>query len=164
VPNIAQVLKQEIARISRKEAKAVAGPARKATVAFRKAVADLRRRIAIQDRETKQLEAMVKMAAAQPAAAPADAKADRSWITGKRIKSLRRKLGLSQAEFGKLAKVSEQGVYLWERKPGKLPLRAATKAALLPLRGLGAREARAMLADMKPKKAAKRAKAKRRGK
>jgi hypothetical protein len=41
-----------------------------------------------------------------------------------------------------------EGVYQWERKPGMLRLRDATKAAVMAVRGLGAREAKARLAEM----------------
>lgn len=53
--------------------------------------------------------------------------------------------------------VTAQAVYLWERKPGMLKLRETTKAALLAVRGIGAREAKARLAAMESKPKAKKA-------
>jgi DNA-binding transcriptional regulator YiaG len=52
-------------------------------------------------------------------------------ITSTTIRSLRSRLGLSQADFGKLAGVTTGAVYLWESKEGPLNLRDKTKAALL---------------------------------
>jgi len=48
-------------------------------------------------------------------------------------------LGLSQVEFGKLAGVTTGAVYLWETKEGPLNLRDKTKAALLSIKGMGAK-------------------------
>ena len=62
---------------------------------------------------------------------------------------------MTQEEFAKLVGVSSQGVYVWESKPGMLRLREATKAALMAVRGLGAREAKERLAGMAVKKADK---------
>ena len=80
------------------------------------------------------------------------------------IRSLRRKLGLSQKEFGKLAGVSTGAVTQWERKSGALKLRGATKTALLAIRGIGKAEARKRLDQQKPVRAKKAVKAKRRRK
>ena len=66
------------------------------------------------------------------------------------MRSLRRKIGLSQDAFAKLVGVSSNAVYQWESKPGMLRLRDNTRAALLAVRKLGAREAKARLAAMKP--------------
>ena len=62
---------------------------------------------------------------------------------------MRRKLRLSQAQFARLLKVSPVSVYLWEKKQGALKLRDATRAAVLGLRGMGAREAKQRLKLMK---------------
>ena len=50
---------------------------------------------------------------------------------------------------------SWNAVYIWERKPGMLRMRDATKAAVMAVRGLGAREAKARLAEMVPVKKAR---------
>ena len=96
---------------------------------------------------------MNKCQAAQPA--PAPEQAEKGWISGKGIRSLRKRLGLAQNEFARLAGVSDQAVYLWEQKTGMLKLRSDTKAAVFAVRGIGAKEARARLEAMAPAKAAK---------
>ena len=84
-----------------------------------------------------------------PAAPPAAGqKGERQWFLAKGVRSMRRKLKLSQAELGKLAGVTPQAVMLWESKTGRLRLRAATESKLQAVRGMGIREARQALADM----------------
>jgi DNA-binding transcriptional regulator YiaG len=68
-------------------------------------------------------------------------------LTSRGIRSLRNRLRLSQADFGKLVGTTPGAVHLWERKDGPLSLRDKTKAALLSIRGLGAREAKEKLAE-----------------
>ena len=66
-------------------------------------------------------------------------------FSAKGVRSLRRRLKVSQAEFAKLLGVSAQAVYLWEGKSGPLALRQETRKALANLRGLGRREIKKML-------------------
>ncbi len=149
--NVITVLKAEISRIARKEAKQAVAPFRKPTTSARRTFADLKRRVVTLEKECRRLAALL---AKVPQPEPAEVSA-KGWISGKGVRSLRQKLGLTQEEFAKLVGVSSQGVYVWERKPGMLRLREATKAALMAVRGLGAREAKARLAEMTPAKKAK---------
>jgi DNA-binding transcriptional regulator YiaG len=161
MPNLAKTLKEEISRIARHEAKLAVTPIRKPTIRLRRDVAELKARLASLEKANKELSALVaKIQGAQPE--PAPEAADKGWISGKGIKSLRKRLGLSQAEFAKLVGVSDQGVYQWESKSGMLKLRNATKAAVFAVRGIGAREAKQRLEQMgkKPVKAPGRPKAK----
>lgn len=73
-------------------------------------------------------------------------------MTGRGIKSLRRKLRVSQADFGRLIGVTAQAVVNMEKKNGPLAVRKGTRAAILAIRGMGAREADAKLAEMKGEK------------
>jgi DNA-binding transcriptional regulator YiaG len=151
MPNVVQVLKAEITRLARKEARAAVAPIRRPSVRLRKEVADLKRRVALLQQENKQLLArLTRIETTLPAPAPATEK--KAWISGKGVRSLRKRLGLTRAAFAKLVKVSDNAVYIWESKPGMLKLRDTTKAAIFSVRGLGAREARERLEEMKPKK------------
>ena len=58
----------------------------------------------------------------------------RSWITGKGIKALRKRLGLTQAALASLAGVSSPAVVQWEKKSGKIRLRKATATKLQEIR------------------------------
>ena len=162
MPNIAKVLKEEIARIARKEVKVAVIKVHKPTVRLKKTVAALKRRLASLERGNKLLEAgMAKLQTAQPAAVAAEP-APRARITSKGTKSLRRKLRLSQAEFARLIGVSDQTIYNWESKQGALKVREKTRAALLAVRGLGAREAQTRLAAMRATRKAKKVATRRR--
>jgi len=160
MPNIARAFRDEVIRLSRKEAKAAFTPVRKPSVAARKALADLKRRVSALEKATKSLAVQLSKLP-QPQPEPAEGKKAR--ITGKGMRSLRKKLRLTQGDFGRLVGVSSQNVYQWERKDGALRVRNATRANILSIRDLGAREAKARLAEMKPvkKTVSKRAKSKR---
>jgi DNA-binding transcriptional regulator YiaG len=67
---------------------------------------------------------------------------EKARFTSKGIHSLRRRLHLTQAEFAKLVGATTHSVYLWEKKEGPLNLRDKTKAALLSIKGLRARDAK----------------------
>ena len=148
--NIITALKAEIARIARKEAKQAVAPLRKPAIGARHALADLKRRVATLETDNQRLAAL-RSKVPQPAPTEEPAKA-KGWVSGKGILSMRRKLGLSQEAFAKLVGVSPNAVYQWERKSGMLRLRSKTQAAVMAVRELGAREAKAKLAEMGQKK------------
>lgn len=150
--NVITALKAEISRIARKEAKALTAPLRKPANATRLTLADLKRRVAALEKQIRQADAQL---AKEPRPEPAgEAASPENRISGKGVRSLRRKLGLSQDAFARLVGVSPNSVSLWEGKPGMLRLRKATLAAVLAARGLNAREAKAKLEEQKAKKPA----------
>jgi len=61
--------------------------------------------------------------------------------TGVGIRQMRKKLGLTQAQFAKLLDVSSLSVSKWERTTGAVSMRVRTIAALRKVRGIGKREA-----------------------
>jgi DNA-binding transcriptional regulator YiaG len=136
--NIAKALKAEISRISRKEAKSATGPMAKSTIGLKKIVADLKKRLAVLEKENKRLLAGVTKEKPVSSQEPTE-ETKKARITSTTIRSLRSRLGLSQADFGKLAGVTTGAVYLWEKKEGPLNLRDKTKAALLSIKGMGAK-------------------------
>ncbi len=83
-------------------------------------------------------------------ATPEEVKASR--ISAERIRSLRRKLGISQRELGILTGTSLGAVLSWEK--GKFKPRADKKAALVAIRKLKKREVKKLLAQSykEPKK------------
>ncbi len=134
--NLASVMKAEIARLARKEAKAAVDPLRKANAGYRRDIAALKREVTALSR---QLKTAAKGSKARDEA-PADAGEERRLrFQAKGLKSHREKLGISAAEYGQLAGVSAQSIYNWEA--GKTVPRQAQVAALAELRGLGKREA-----------------------
>jgi DNA-binding transcriptional regulator YiaG len=138
MPNIAQVLKEEIARLSRREIRRQVQPLRGASTAHRRHIAALKRQVAKLER---QVVVLGRRAAAAPSEAPSDA--PRTRFVAKGLVSLRRRLGLSAGDLGRLLGVTGQSIYNWEAK--KATPRAAQLAALAALRGVGKREVKRRL-------------------
>jgi len=146
MPNVGQLLKDEIARISRREIK-------KATSALYKSSANFRGEIASLKRRNAELERAVKVLGRDRAssAAPSEVSATSAHrFSASGFRTLRHKLGLSAAQMGKLIGVSEQSIYNWETKV------ATPRAAFLPsivrLRGMGKREAAGLLENKNQKR------------
>jgi DNA-binding transcriptional regulator YiaG len=142
--NVAKILKAEIVRISRKEVKTALGEIGKSHTGLKKIVAGLKQRVASLEKENKRLVAETRKQKPESAQKPPQEQ-EKARITSKGIRSLRSRLRLTQADFAKLVGATTHAVYLWEKKEGPLRLRDKTKAALLSIRGLGAREARGKL-------------------
>jgi DNA-binding transcriptional regulator YiaG len=151
MPNFVQSLKAEIVRLSKKEVRAAVNPLRSSNVNLKKSVALLKKKTTLLEAENRRLSAFFKKTQDnRPQTSPeGNAKAR---ITSKSIKILRAKLGLSQDSFAKLLDVSSQNVYAMEHKQGRLKLRVKTLSNLLPLRGMGKREAKKRLEGMNSKK------------
>jgi DNA-binding transcriptional regulator YiaG len=145
--NIAQVLKSEIVRLSRKEVKSAVHPLRSSTFLLRKIVADLKKRIGALESENKRLSAIAQK---EQARVSPDI-AEKVRISSRGVRILRTKLGLSQDSFAKLLGVSSQAVYSMEHKQGRLRLRQGTLSSLISLRGIGKREAKRKLEELQKK-------------
>lgn len=144
MPNLMKTLRDEITRLARKEVKAAVTKVHKPTVQLKHDVAALKRTVAALVKDNKRLQGIVdQIVKAQPA--PAPEAADKARLTGKGIRSLRRKLKVSQADFGRLIGVTAQAVVNMEKKQGPLAVRKVTRVAILAIRGMGAREAKAKL-------------------
>lgn len=145
MPNIAAVLKDEIARIARKEVRAQTEDFRKTSAQYRAHIAALRRRV-------DELERQLKRASKTGARAAAPEAGDESQgpprrFSASRLAAQRRKLGLSAADFATLLGVSGQSVYKWEH--GEARPRAKQLEAIAALRGIGKREAAQRLEKMR---------------
>ena len=146
MPNIAAVLKAEILRLAGKAVRSAVTPLKGEKVALKKTVRDLRRRVERleQDNEILVAEQTRHRQLVVGAIAADDL---RIRVTGKGMRSLRRRLGLTQEEFARLVGVSAQNVYQWERKQGAIRVRDTTKKSIFAIRDLGAREAKRRLED-----------------
>ena len=148
MPNIMKALKDEIIRLARKESKSVATPLSKSSTGNRKACADLKKRVAQLEQACRGLQDQVaKLIAAQPPA-PVEEPAAPARITGKGVRSLRRKLKISQDALAKLLYVSPNSVYKWEKTSGALQMRKATRTVWLAVRDIGAAEAKQRLDEL----------------
>lgn len=154
--NALSVLKAEISRLARKEAKQVVAPVQKASATYRGLIAGLRKQVASLQQEV----AVLRKAVPTPEKSLA-AKTEpegRFWITGKGVRAMRKRTGLTQAKFAKLVGVSVPTVVNWEKAKGKLNLRKAAAGALQALRGKGKRVVAEMLGEGKTEKPAAKAK------
>ena len=147
MPNISSIFRQEILRLAGKAVRAAVMPLFKEKVVLKKIVRELKKRVerlekdnkilmGEQDRHKKFIIGTI----------PADALSIR--VTAKGMRSLRRKLGLTQEEFAKLVGVTAQTIWLWEQKEGALRVRDTTKKAIFAIRDLGAREAKRRLQEI----------------
>lgn len=142
MPNVTSILKAEISRVARKEVRAEIDTLRRASAAYRSAIAELRRQVRALEKELRRAVAHAAPPARTPPGAPAAAGAKRRFSAG-RLAAHRAKLGLSAASYGQLVGVSGQTIYQWEQ--GKARPRVAQLESLAAVRGLGAREVAARL-------------------
>lgn len=137
-------LKAEISRLARKEITRELGPARKIQAVQRGLIADLRRQVTALQVEVKSLKKATPTVEMEVPAAKEEA--GRFWITGKGLKSLRKRLRLTQAELASLAGVTSQAVVNWEKSEGKLSVRRKdTRTKLQGIRALSKKSAREIL-------------------
>lgn len=142
MPNVASVLKDEIARVARRELRAEIEPLKRASAQHRSSIAALKREIATLQ---KQLKKASRATAKSRNEGKGDAEGPRRRFSAAKVAAHRKKLGLSAAEYGKLAGVSGQSIYKWEQ--GGTRPRAAQLESLAKVRALGKREARARLEE-----------------
>jgi len=142
MPNLSVVLKQEIARIARKEQRAEVAALQKASAAHRRALAALRRQVAALERQLR----LQARGAGRRAPAPVTEEDDSGpslRFSAKGLGAQRKRLGLSASAVAKILGVSALSVYKWES--GKTRPRARQLEAIAGLRKMGKREAQAKL-------------------
>ncbi len=137
-------LKAEIVRQARKEIKKELEPVKRVNASQRKFIADLRREINALQKEI----ALVRRTVPDEVRPDvADDSRQGFWMTGKGVRSLRKRLGITQTDLAKLADVTQQTVVRWEKAEGKVPFRGeATIARMQELRTMNKRAAQEKLA------------------
>jgi DNA-binding XRE family transcriptional regulator len=143
MPNIASALKEEIARVARKEIRKENDGFQKATAQFRTEISTLKRRVAELEKMIARLNrgaGLEKRAKADPDQAPP------IRFSAKGLVSLRQRLGLTAAELGALLAVSPQTIYNWEAEKSRP--RQKQMVAFAEVRGLGKKEVAARLEAM----------------
>lgn len=138
MPNIASILKTEISRVARKEVRAEIETLKRASVAHRASIAELRRQVNALEKELRRIAKGVTRPAKAPDSDDEASAGTRRRFSATRLAAHRAKLGLSAAIYGKLVGVSGQTIYYWEQ--GKARPRAAQLENLAGVRSLGARE------------------------
>lgn len=138
--NFAQQIKGEISRIARKVVRAETQALKKASTQYRSEIASLKRHIAGMEASIKKLSQWKSATAAEPEEG-GEFPSLRFRVAG--FAALRKKLGLSAAEMGRLIGVSAQSVYHWET--GKTKPRASQLVAISAVRKMGKKEVAAKL-------------------
>jgi DNA-binding transcriptional regulator YiaG len=144
MPNVAALLKTELRRIARKEARAETEALKRAVTTYRSEIAALKRRALALERQLQQRR---RAGVAEPERiAPAAGAASKGRYSAKSLASQRKRLGLSANELGRLIGVSAQSIYNWE--DGKARPQQKYLPAVFALKTLGRRAAAAHLESL----------------
>lgn len=131
-------LKSEVARLARKEIKKEIDPVKRVNAAQRGLIANLRRDVSELQKEVARLK---REQGKDTPAGTQEEQPSKTWIMGKGVISMRKRLGLTQTEFAKLAGVSIPTVVKWEKTEGKIPFRQQkTVARLQEIRGMSKKQ------------------------
>lgn len=136
MPNVVTVLKAEISRLAKKEAKAATTKLLRASTQHRSDIAKLRRLV---DQQAKEIAVLRKHAEKKASGEAMPEAKEAVRFSARSVKAQRARLGLSALDYGKLVGVSALTIYSWEA--GKSRPRAAQFQSLLAVRGIGKREA-----------------------
>jgi DNA-binding XRE family transcriptional regulator len=141
--NIAGVLREEILRLARKELRQQTSAFKRASAQYRRDIAELKRRISDLQRRLAPIERQAARTSPAPVA-PVDA--DGVRFTAKGLRSQRKRLALSAADYGKLVGVTGQSIYSWEQETSRPRKQQVIQIAAI--RHLGKREARSRLEQL----------------
>jgi DNA-binding transcriptional regulator YiaG len=148
MPKIADVFREEIQRLARKQVKAALGPLKRDQIRLKKSVAELRRNVEALDGAHRELRKKVTLVVETKEAERATGKAATLRPTSKSLERLRGRLGLTQVQFGRLLGVSGPAVTNWAAKNGRVRMRGTTLAALAAIQNIGKREALRRLSEL----------------
>ena len=148
MPNLNAVFGEEIRRLARKEIRAQVGTTQKSVSKYRSDIADLKRRINDLEKQLARVEKHKPRGGgkSEVSANGEAGRGKRPRFSPKWVSKHREKLGLSAAEYGKLAGVSALTIYNWEK--GASSPREKQLNSWGEIRSLGKREARKRLDAM----------------
>jgi DNA-binding XRE family transcriptional regulator len=146
MPNIASLLKEEIARVSRKQLRGETEALKKASSHYRSEIAQLKRRLQSLEQQVKRLSKGGSRTSAAASAPDDEGDGKQVRYSAKSLRSQRARLGLSAAALAKLIGVSALSVYKWES--GNTRPRAKQIEAIAALRGMGRRDAQRRLEEL----------------
>lgn len=142
MPNVASVLKEEIARVARKEVRSETEALKKTSVQSRSEIAALKRRVVALEKLVASLGKMKPSASKIPEQTPS------MRYSAKALSAQRQRLGWAGPEMALLLGVSTQTIYNWEAEKSRP--RQQQMAAIAAVRGMGKRDATAKLAELVP--------------
>ena len=135
------VMREEIARLAKREIRASVAPLKKEVTKLRLRLSHLEKTVAVLDREAGRVRKAEKAKLGHLSASEDEIKAAR--INGKWVQTLREKLNVSQTELADLLGISVSGVRTWEYDISKP--RGENRSSLVALRKLGRRDIKKML-------------------
>jgi DNA-binding transcriptional regulator YiaG len=154
---IGSLLKEEILRLARKEVRGEVRAVKRASAQHRREIAALKRQARTL---TGRLAQQEKRALKESGLAPAGESSAPLRFSAKGLRSHRKRLGLSAADYAKLAGVTQLSIYNWER--GVARPRQESLGVLASLRTLNKTQAQARLATAARKPTRKPARRRRR--
>lgn len=138
--NITSLLKSEITRLARKEIRSEVESLKKAAAHYRSDLAKIKRELTAQQKK------IVRLGKSTPSAVSEGADdSPKLRFRAAGFANLRKKLGLSAADMGKILNVSLQTVYHWEKGTSKP--RASQLERIAEVRKLGKRGVAAKLVE-----------------
>jgi DNA-binding transcriptional regulator YiaG len=148
---LAQTIKDEIRRISRREIGLALSKIRRDHVALKKRLAEQKSRISVIEKDYKELsKKQTVFGQDQRVEAHSETKADHIAVYPRGIKSLRRRLGLSQVALARLVGMNRISISHWEKKSGKLTIiKPEVRKMLTELKGMKKAEVTARLGTPK---------------
>ena len=146
MPNIAQLLKDEISRLARKEVRAASAPLQQQIRELKKTNRQQRETIDTLLRRVDQLQALASSPTDKILKAPSIETDRQIRLSGTSTKKHRKRLGLSQGELGQLLNVSTNTIVRWEQDKSKP--RETYRAGIAQLRTMGVREVKKLLASV----------------
>ncbi|NQU44131.1 helix-turn-helix domain-containing protein [bacterium] len=147
MPNVQKILQEEIQRVARKEVKSATDSMRKDLADAKRDLRDFRARIAKLEKQNRRFTAVAEQVREEEIK-PEETEVESARISGRGVRKLRDKLGLTQGEFAALVGVTTQSVYQWERKGGRLTFRGNAKAGIVEARKLTKAEARQRIEEL----------------
>lgn len=143
MPNIATVLKTEISRVARKEARNETQMLKKASSQHRTDLASMKRRVTTLEQQIKRV---LRASGKGESPDKQEGTAVNYRYSAKGLSALRRRLGLSAIQLATLIGVSDQSVNKWEQEKS-IP-RAKHLPAIAALRDISKKDAAARLSEL----------------
>jgi len=134
-------IKSEIVRLAKREIRKTSVPLGRDVRLLKSTVSQLRKAVLLLERLAAQQQKELKKRKVPLEATPEEVK--KSRFSPRLVRSLRKKLGISQKELAVLSGVTVGAAHLWEK--GKFKPKGEKKAVMVALRKLGHREVRKLL-------------------
>ena len=143
------LMRSEIVRLAKREMRKIVRPLGRNVRSMRGTVVQLRKAVTSLEKFAARQVAEMGQRRGLPEASPEDVKASR--FSPRLIRTLRKRLGITQREMSTLLGVTVGAIYQWEK--GIFEPTAQKKKMLVALRRLGRREIKQLLEEKKVEKA-----------